>query len=118
MKLKDARDKDVESMSISSALAAHQKYHGCFNERVHMWFAAGTPRGSPSSTHSEIGVTAREHNIGLTMHCAEAPKDLEIYLYRKLEENEKIFMKTSLGIDIGAKPRQVLKLELAFKQAN
>jgi cytosine/adenosine deaminase-related metal-dependent hydrolase len=79
LKLKDARDKDVESMSISSALDAHQKYHGSFNDRLHMWFAAGTPRGSPSSTHAAIGSTAREHGIGLTMHCAEAPKDLDIY---------------------------------------
>ncbi|KAF2661399.1 5-methylthioadenosine/S-adenosylhomocysteine deaminase n1 [Lophiostoma macrostomum CBS 122681] len=79
LKLKDARDKDVESMSVSSAFAAYQKYHGSFNDRLQMWFAAGTPRGSPSAAHAAIGETARKHGIGLTMHCAEAPKDLEIY---------------------------------------
>ncbi|KAF2108579.1 5-methylthioadenosine/S-adenosylhomocysteine deaminase n1 [Lophiotrema nucula] len=79
LKLKDARDRDVDSMSISSALAAHEKHHGTCNDRLHMWFAAGTPRGSPSSAHSSIGECARKHDIGLTMHCAEAPKDLDIY---------------------------------------
>lgn len=44
-----------------------------------MWFAAGTPRGSPSSAHAAIGECARENDIGLTMHCAEAPRDLDIY---------------------------------------
>ena len=31
------------------------------------------------STHAAIGETARAHDIGLTMHCAEAPADLSIY---------------------------------------
>lgn len=31
------------------------------------------------SAHASIGETARTHNIGVTMHCAEAPKDLPIY---------------------------------------
>jgi cytosine/adenosine deaminase-related metal-dependent hydrolase len=79
LNLKDARDRDVESMSISSALAAHEKYHGSFDDRLHMWFSAGTPRGSPISAHASIGEAAQAHNIGLTMHCAEAPKDLSIY---------------------------------------
>lgn len=79
LKLKDARDRDVSSMSVSSALDAHGKYHGSNNNRLHVWFAAGTPRGSPSTAHLTIGETARKHDIGLTMHCAEAPKDLPIY---------------------------------------
>ena len=79
LKLKDARDRDVSSMSVDSALAAHQTHHGSFDGRLHMWFAAGTPRGSPMSAHTSIGDTARAHDIGLTMHCAEAPKDLTIY---------------------------------------
>ncbi|KAL1604054.1 hypothetical protein SLS60_005646 [Paraconiothyrium brasiliense] len=79
LKLKDARDRDVSSMSISSALEAHKKHHGSNNDRLHIWFAAGTPRGSPSSAHTAIGETAKKHDIGLTMHCAEAPKDLPIY---------------------------------------
>lgn len=49
------------------------------DDRLHIWFAAGTPRGSPASAHAAIGEAAREHNIGVTMHCAEAPKDLNIY---------------------------------------
>lgn len=77
--ISDPRDKDIESMSIESALAAHGNHHGSFNDRLHVWMAAGTPRGSPSSAHKAIGDACRKHDIGLTMHCAEAQKDLEIY---------------------------------------
>ncbi|KAI1609305.1 5-methylthioadenosine/S-adenosylhomocysteine deaminase [Exophiala viscosa] len=75
----DARDRDVASMSIENALEAHQKYHGSCGGRVHVWMAAGTPRGSSESSHKAIGDVCAEHGIGLTMHCAEAPKDLSIY---------------------------------------
>jgi cytosine/adenosine deaminase-related metal-dependent hydrolase len=77
--MKDARDRDVESMSIDRALQAHRGQRGSCNNRLHMWFSAGTPRGSPIAAHTAIGATAREHDIGFTMHCAEAPKDLSIY---------------------------------------
>jgi cytosine/adenosine deaminase-related metal-dependent hydrolase len=66
-------------MSLESALSAHEKHHGSSNDRLHIWFAAGTPRGSPSSAHAAIGAASKEHDIGMTMHCAEAPKDREIY---------------------------------------
>ena len=79
LNITDPRDRDIISMSISSVLAAHQKHHGAFDGRLHVWAAAGTPRGSPLSSHLGIGEACREHGIGLTMHCAEAPKDLAIY---------------------------------------
>ena len=79
LNIKDPRDRDVSSMSVSSMLAAHAKHHGSCNDRLHVWAAAGTPRGSPLSSHLGIGEACREHDIGLTMHCAEAPKDLTIY---------------------------------------
>ena len=41
--------------------------------------AAGTPRGSPAAAHKAIGDACEQHGMGLTMHCAEAPKDLDIY---------------------------------------
>lgn len=66
-------------MSIDAALAAHEKYHGSCEGRLHVWMAAGTPRGSAESSHKAIGDACSEHGIGLTMHCAEAPKDLTIY---------------------------------------
>ncbi|KAK4942609.1 hypothetical protein LTR10_017738 [Elasticomyces elasticus] len=75
----DARDRDVSSMSIDNALDAHHKYHGACGGRIHVWMAAGTPRGSSESSHRAIGDACAEHGIGLTMHCAEAPKDLAIY---------------------------------------
>lgn len=77
--ISDPRDKDLNSMSIASALTAHEKHHGSFNNRLQVWLAAGTPRGSPASAHKAIGDVCRKHSIGLTMHCAEAPKDLDIY---------------------------------------
>ncbi|KUJ19678.1 5-methylthioadenosine/S-adenosylhomocysteine deaminase n1 [Mollisia scopiformis] len=79
LNITDPRDKDISSMSISSMLSAHEKHHGSFNDRLHVWAAAGTPRGSPLSSHLGIGKACRKHDIGLTMHCAEAPKDLTIY---------------------------------------
>src|SRR5882757_1556135 len=79
LNITDPRDKDVSSMSISSMLAAHEKHHGTFNDRLHVWAAAGTPRGSPLSSHLGIGEACKERDIGLTMHCAEAPRDLAIY---------------------------------------
>jgi cytosine/adenosine deaminase-related metal-dependent hydrolase len=41
--------------------------------------AAGTPRGSCEAAHKAIGDACAEHGVSLTMHCAEAPQDLEIY---------------------------------------
>ncbi|PVH99876.1 5-methylthioadenosine/S-adenosylhomocysteine deaminase n1 [Periconia macrospinosa] len=79
LNMKDARDRDVQAMSLESALEAHQTHHGAANDRLHIWFAAGTPRGSAMQAHTAIGEAARKHDIGLTMHCAEAPKDLTIY---------------------------------------
>lgn len=79
LNITDPRDKDVASMSISSMLAAHEKHHGTFNGRLHVWAAAGTPRGSPLSSHLGIGEACKVRDIGLTMHCAEAPRDLAIY---------------------------------------
>jgi cytosine/adenosine deaminase-related metal-dependent hydrolase len=79
LNMTDARDKDVSSMSVISALSAHEKYNGSFNNRLQIWLACGTPRGSPMSDHTAIGSVAKAHNIGVTMHCAEAPKDLEIF---------------------------------------
>lgn len=75
----DPRDRDVSSMSIESALAAYTKYHKTSDDRLHVWMAAGTPRGSPASAHKAIGDTCEQHGIGLTMHCAEAPQDLTIF---------------------------------------
>ncbi|KAE9374988.1 5-methylthioadenosine/S-adenosylhomocysteine deaminase [Stipitochalara longipes BDJ] len=79
LNITDPRDKDMASMSISSMLSAHEKHHRSFKDRLHVWAAAGTPRGSPLSSHLGIGEACQKHDIGLTMHCAEAPKDFTIY---------------------------------------
>ncbi|KAF2622084.1 hypothetical protein BU25DRAFT_481170 [Macroventuria anomochaeta] len=78
LSLKDARDRDVEFMSIASAPKAYQQHYGSYDDRIHMWFSAGKPRGSLVFAHTAIGEAAQGHNIGLIMHCAEAPKGLSI----------------------------------------
>lgn len=75
----DARDKDVDAMSLDAALKAHQSHHGLFEDRLHVWLALGTPRGSEPSFHREAAEAAHARAMGITMHCAEAPRDLEIY---------------------------------------
>ncbi|KAH7393629.1 hypothetical protein BKA64DRAFT_625908 [Cadophora sp. MPI-SDFR-AT-0126] len=79
LNISDPRDRDLSSMSIPSMLSAYEKFNRTYDDRIHVWAAAGTPRGSPLSSHHEIGKTCKKHDIGLTMHCAEAPKDLDIY---------------------------------------
>lgn len=66
-------------MSIASALSAHKSHHGSFANRLHVWMAAGTPRGSPLAEHRAIGEACHDHGINLTMHCAEASRDRAIY---------------------------------------
>ncbi|KAG9679055.1 5-methylthioadenosine/S-adenosylhomocysteine deaminase, partial [Aureobasidium melanogenum] len=75
----DPRDRDISSMSIASALEAHNVHHGSCDGRLHVWMAAGTPRGSPAALHKAIGDACENYGLGLTMHCAEAPKDLDIF---------------------------------------
>ncbi|KAK7910826.1 5-methylthioadenosine/S-adenosylhomocysteine deaminase n1 [Apiospora marii] len=75
----DARDKDLDHMSIPSLLAAHSEFHGTSNDRIHVWAACGTPRGAPLSSFAEAGKACQQHDIGITMHCAEAPRDLSIF---------------------------------------
>lgn len=66
-------------MSIASALSVHKSHHGTFSDRLHVWMAAGTPRGSPLAEHRAIGEACRDNKINLTMHCAEASRDRTIY---------------------------------------
>ncbi|KAF2993373.1 hypothetical protein E8E14_001040 [Neopestalotiopsis sp. 37M] len=79
LKIKDARDKDLSAMSIESLIAAHDAFHGCSNDRIHVWAACGTPRGASLSSFAEVGRACRSRDIGITMHCAEAPRDLPIF---------------------------------------
>ncbi|RAK96801.1 amidohydrolase [Aspergillus ibericus CBS 121593] len=79
LSITDPRDKDLLAMSIPALISAHQQHHGTHNNRLHVWAAAGTPRGAPASLYCELGESCAEHGISITMHCAEAPKDREIY---------------------------------------
>jgi cytosine/adenosine deaminase-related metal-dependent hydrolase len=79
LNIADARDKDLSHMSIESLLAAHDTFHGSAGDRIHVWAACGTPRGAPLSSFAEVGRACRARSIGMTMHCAEAPRDLPIF---------------------------------------
>lgn len=66
-------------MSIPELLKAHETHHDSHEGRVHVWAASGTPRGTAISHYLELGETCAKHGISATMHCAEAPRDREIY---------------------------------------
>ncbi|KAL4970480.1 amidohydrolase [Aspergillus stella-maris] len=79
LSITDPRDRDLINMSIPALVSAHEEYHGLYNDRLHVWAAAGTPRGAPMSLYQELGKACADHGISITMHCAEAPRDREIY---------------------------------------
>ncbi|RDW90062.1 amidohydrolase family protein [Aspergillus mulundensis] len=79
LSITDPRDRDLINMSIPALVSRHGEYHGQHNDRLHVWAAAGTPRGAPMSLYRELGEACAEHGISITMHCAEAPRDREIY---------------------------------------
>ena len=67
-------------MSLDSALRTIDEFTGAADGRIHAWLAIGTPRGTAADFHREVGEAAAQHGgLGITMHCAEAPKDLEIF---------------------------------------
>jgi cytosine/adenosine deaminase-related metal-dependent hydrolase len=65
-------------MSLEAALTKHKQFHGNFNNRLHVWMAAETPRGIDESFYAEVGETHQKHNIGLTVHVAETARDQEL----------------------------------------
>ncbi|GES56828.1 guanine deaminase [Aspergillus terreus] len=79
LSITDPRDRDLLAMSIPALVQCHQEHHGACNGRLHVWGAAGTPRGAPASQYRELGETCASHGISITMHCAEAPRDRDIY---------------------------------------
>lgn len=74
----DARDRQADQMSIASALEAREKHHGAFEDRLHVWMATETPRGQDESGFAAIGKVCKDHDIRLTMHLSEAPKDYQM----------------------------------------
>ena len=79
LSISDPRDRDLLAMSIKELLNAHEKHHCSHDGRIHVWAAAGTPRGTSIERYIELGETCAAHGISGTMHCAEAPKDRTIY---------------------------------------
>jgi cytosine/adenosine deaminase-related metal-dependent hydrolase len=75
----DARDKDVDAMSVDAAYESFDRFDGSCDGRLGVWMALGTPRGNDAAFHRQAAKQAKEKGMGVTMHCAEAPKDLEIY---------------------------------------
>ncbi|KAL4876324.1 hypothetical protein BJY04DRAFT_200032 [Aspergillus karnatakaensis] len=79
LSITDPRDQDLINMSVSTLVDRHQEDHKKYDGRLHVWAAAGTPRGAPASLYRELGETCATHGISITMHCVEAPRDREIY---------------------------------------
>ncbi|CAI7614338.1 hypothetical protein N7533_013355 [Penicillium manginii] len=79
LSISDPRDQDLLAMSIPELLNAHKKHHRSQDGRIHVWAAAGTPRGTSIEKYLELGETCSENGISVTMHCSEAPKDRTIY---------------------------------------
>ncbi|KAJ5317070.1 hypothetical protein N7508_001578 [Penicillium antarcticum] len=79
LSITDPRDRDLLAMSIPELLSSHKKHHNSHDGRIHVWAAAGTPRGTSISHYRELGETCSHNGISATMHCAEAPKDRIIY---------------------------------------
>ncbi|KAJ5301169.1 Alpha-glucosidase [Penicillium atrosanguineum] len=79
LSITDPRDRDLLAMSIPELLNAHRKHHNSHDGRIHVWAAAGTPRGTSISHYLQLGETCSSKGISATMHCAEAPRDRVIY---------------------------------------
>jgi cytosine/adenosine deaminase-related metal-dependent hydrolase len=79
LSITDPRDRDLLAMSIPELLNAHQKHHNSHDGKIHVWAAAGTPRGTSILHYLELGEMCSSKGISATMHCAEAPRDRVIY---------------------------------------
>ena len=75
--LLDVRDRQANLMSIDSAVTAHKQFHGSYDDRLHVWIATETPRTQDEAEFAAIGQACLDHNIHLTVHCSEAPRDKE-----------------------------------------
>jgi cytosine/adenosine deaminase-related metal-dependent hydrolase len=71
----DLRDKKAGDMSVQAALEKHAQHHGKFNDRLHVWLAAETPRGVDEVIYAEVGEAREKHNLMLTVHVAEDIRD-------------------------------------------
>ena len=71
----DDRDGNANEMSVEKAIAAHSKYHGSYDGRIHVWMAPETPRGQDEAGFRAAGTACLEHNIRVTVHCAEDARD-------------------------------------------
>ncbi|OQU94948.1 hypothetical protein CLAIMM_01225 [Cladophialophora immunda] len=76
--ISDARDEQSHLMTIDAAIEAHKSFHGACDGRLHVWMATETPRGQDEAGFAAIGKACLDHDIHLTVHCSEAPRDFEM----------------------------------------
>ena len=64
--------------SIANTLAAHDRWEGAGEGRLQVWFGcrSAAPRNNPT-LFDEVSQLARERDMGLTIHFAEQPVDVE-----------------------------------------
>ncbi len=63
--------------SLQNTLAAHSKWEGAGQGRIQVWFGPRTPGGVTIELYDEIGRLAVERNMGITIHLADIPADIE-----------------------------------------
>ncbi|PYH97159.1 hypothetical protein BO71DRAFT_417266 [Aspergillus ellipticus CBS 707.79] len=62
-------------MSLMGTMCMWEKWNGRADDRIRVWFGARTPGGVSSTLYREMTALSRQHNIPITMHCAEVSAD-------------------------------------------
>ncbi len=63
--------------SLSNTISAHSKWNGAGNGRIQVWFGPRSPGGVTPELYDEIGRIARERGMGITIHLANIPADID-----------------------------------------
>lgn len=64
-------------VSLQNTLLAHSKWNGAGQGRIQVWFGPRTPGGVTPELYDEIGRLAIERNMGITIHLADIPADID-----------------------------------------
>ncbi|PWY75382.1 hypothetical protein BO70DRAFT_340377 [Aspergillus heteromorphus CBS 117.55] len=65
--------------SLMGTMRMWEKWNGRADGRIRVWFGARTPGGVSDALYREMTALSRQHNIPITMHCAEVRADLDFF---------------------------------------
>lgn len=68
-----------DETSLTNAIKCFDRFNGSGDGRVEVWFGARTPGGVSEDLYRSMVKTAREKDIGITMHCAEVKADRDFF---------------------------------------